>query len=425
MPRSSQRIDCNSKIVFRTGPGATALLILTGGQKMNIKSLLLGSAAALVAVSGARAADAIVIAEPEPVEYVRICDAYGAGFFYIPGTETCLRFDGYVRYQVNAAGGDRYIAATEDSVGIVGATPVVVGAPGVIPGEPARIADAVDGWSSNVRARLNVDARSDTEWGLLRAFMRLQANTNGVNADANYQADQAMLQLGGFYAGYTESAWAAPYGLPGISRFGIFHTDNGGEYAYQQRQQIGYFFTGGNGFFGSITLEDDEAAGEGYIPDVVGVIGVSQGWGGVWVKGAFDESADEFNAMIGMQYNIPNMAGSSLRAGAFYASDVNAYALSMPFVGDAEWSIAASYNHAFNAQWSATIGAQYFDGFNLFGVDTTGYRIEAAAVWVPVTNFEVRLEGAYVSQDDIVLNDGDAPIGADAYSGFLRFTRYF
>ena len=47
---------------------------------MNIKSLLLGSAAALVAVTGARAADAVVVAEPEPVEYVKVCDAYGAGF---------------------------------------------------------------------------------------------------------------------------------------------------------------------------------------------------------------------------------------------------------------------------------------------------------------------------------------------------------
>ena len=54
---------------------------------MNIKSLLLGSAAGMVAVSGAQAADAIVYAEPEPVEYVRVCDVYGAGFFYIPGTE--------------------------------------------------------------------------------------------------------------------------------------------------------------------------------------------------------------------------------------------------------------------------------------------------------------------------------------------------
>ena len=51
---------------------------------MNIKSLLLGSAAALLAVSGARAADAVTVAEPEPAEYVKICDVYGAGYFYIP-----------------------------------------------------------------------------------------------------------------------------------------------------------------------------------------------------------------------------------------------------------------------------------------------------------------------------------------------------
>src|ERR1700709_543517 len=69
---------------------------------MNIKSLLLGSAAALIAVSGARAADAVVVAEPEPAEYVKICDVYGAGYFYIPGTETCLRIGGYVRYDVGA-----------------------------------------------------------------------------------------------------------------------------------------------------------------------------------------------------------------------------------------------------------------------------------------------------------------------------------
>src|SRR5262245_8843558 len=55
------------------------------GVFMNIKSLLLGSAAALAVVSGAQAADAIVAAEPEPLEYVRICDAFGAGYFYIPG----------------------------------------------------------------------------------------------------------------------------------------------------------------------------------------------------------------------------------------------------------------------------------------------------------------------------------------------------
>ena len=52
---------------------------------MKLKTLLLGSAATLIAVSGAQAADAVV-AEPEPVDYVKVCDMYGAGFFYIPGT---------------------------------------------------------------------------------------------------------------------------------------------------------------------------------------------------------------------------------------------------------------------------------------------------------------------------------------------------
>ena len=74
---------------------------------MNIKSLLLGSAAALVAVSGARAADAVVAPEPEPVEYVRVCDVYGAGFYYIPGTETCLKVSGYFRYDIGAGSGVR------------------------------------------------------------------------------------------------------------------------------------------------------------------------------------------------------------------------------------------------------------------------------------------------------------------------------
>ncbi len=68
---------------------------------MSIKTILLGSVAALAAVSGAHAADAIVAAEPEPVEYVRVCDAYGTGYFYIPGTETCLQISGYIRFQLN------------------------------------------------------------------------------------------------------------------------------------------------------------------------------------------------------------------------------------------------------------------------------------------------------------------------------------
>ena len=103
---------------------------------MNIKSLLLGSAAALAAVSGAHAADAIVAAEPEPLEYVRICDAYGAGYFFIPGSETCLKIGGYVRTE-----GKWYDAYNPDSH---------------------------NGTLWHTRAHLSLDTATDTEYGPLK-----------------------------------------------------------------------------------------------------------------------------------------------------------------------------------------------------------------------------------------------------------------
>ena len=68
-----------------------------------VKSLILGSAAGLVAMSGAQAADLPVKAKA--VEYVRICSLYGAGFFYIPGTDTCIKLGGYVRIDTTFNGG--------------------------------------------------------------------------------------------------------------------------------------------------------------------------------------------------------------------------------------------------------------------------------------------------------------------------------
>ncbi|WP_206064828.1 porin [Nitratireductor mangrovi] len=35
--------------------------------------------------------------DEEAVDYVRVCDAFGTGFYYIPGTETCLRIGGRIR----------------------------------------------------------------------------------------------------------------------------------------------------------------------------------------------------------------------------------------------------------------------------------------------------------------------------------------
>src|ERR1700744_6344421 len=64
-----------------------------------VKSLVLGSAAALIAVGGAQAADLPVKAKP--VEYVKVCSLYGAGFWYVPGTDTCIKIGAFVKLDVN------------------------------------------------------------------------------------------------------------------------------------------------------------------------------------------------------------------------------------------------------------------------------------------------------------------------------------
>ena len=70
-----------------------------------VRSFLLGTAAGLVTVGGAQSADLPVKAQA--VQYVKICSLYGDGFYYIPGSETCVRIGGYVRadYGYNVTGG--------------------------------------------------------------------------------------------------------------------------------------------------------------------------------------------------------------------------------------------------------------------------------------------------------------------------------
>ncbi len=63
-------------------------------MKTVIKNVLLGSVAGLAMVGTAAAADLPVKAKA--AEYVKICSTYGAGYYYIPGTDTCLKIGGYV-----------------------------------------------------------------------------------------------------------------------------------------------------------------------------------------------------------------------------------------------------------------------------------------------------------------------------------------
>jgi len=64
------------------------------------RSLLFGSATALTVLGGAQATD--LPTKAKAVEYVKVCSIYGAVFYYIPGTDTCLKLGGYLRIDVVA-----------------------------------------------------------------------------------------------------------------------------------------------------------------------------------------------------------------------------------------------------------------------------------------------------------------------------------
>jgi len=394
---------------------------------MKLKSLILGSSVAAFSAVGAQAADAIVIAEPEPVEYVRVCDVYGAGFFYIPGTETCLRIGGEIRAQVGSAGESD-----------IGARAVVGGVTVAGFGNYNNLAPETT--TSHARGRIFFDARSETEYGLLRGFARVDlSRTNGANAPTT---NHAWLSLGGFRAGWTDSAWVStPQG--GVAAGGS-HTDNGFFYGYHQTHLIQYNFSGSNGFFATISLEDDNTAGLNYTPDIVGVVGVNQAWGAAWLKVGYDEEINAvtgsgFGVTAGLHYNIPGAPGSSFRLLGFYADSDNTFnplantGLGAWYaghggvvnVGGPEWSIMASYHHQFSAQFGASIGVQYFNDFYFAGSDVNtgldGWALELAAVWTPVQNFTVRTEVIY-SDFDTVAGSG---ISGDSVSGFVRFSRFF
>ena len=144
-----------------------------------VKSLLLGSAAGLVAVAGAQAADLPVKAKP--VQYVKICTLYGDGFYYIPGSDTCIRFTGYIRADYNWNGR----------------------APHIQPAANGAQDRTVSRYTTRHRANFAVDTRTQTAYGTLRTFMNL--NVENAENNENAVVSRAFIQWGGFTFGRTAS----------------------------------------------------------------------------------------------------------------------------------------------------------------------------------------------------------------------------
>src|ERR1700745_216854 len=116
-----------------------------------VKSLVLGSAATLVAMGGAQGADLPVKAKA--VEYVKVCSLYGAGFWYIPGTDTCIKLGGYLRAEVA-------LGSNSDFSGQYNLTSGQNGARNRL----------TNYYTMRAREDLNIDTRTATEYGVVRTF---------------------------------------------------------------------------------------------------------------------------------------------------------------------------------------------------------------------------------------------------------------
>ncbi|MGE6784119.1 porin [Ensifer adhaerens] len=349
---------------------------------MTIKSLLLGSAAALAAVSGAQAADAIVAAEPEPMEYVRVCDAFGTGYFYIPGTETCLKIGGFVRFQTSFgrdAADSRY---NQEKFG----------------------GQSTSDWDSFSRAYISFDAKSDTEYGTLTGFFAAEFNAdNDTDAgDSLIDVDEAYIQLGGLKAGFFYSWWDK--GLNG-------ETDSIGNVT--EFNSIAYLYDGGS-FQAGIAV--DELEGTSTKSNGVGVEAiVSATLGGVSfdLLGGYDSEYEEgaIRALLSA-----DLGPGVFQVAGVWASNPNAY------WNASEWTVAASYAFKATDKLKITPGVQYWDSLrtgNDFNNDLSKWRAGVTLDYAITEGLATRVSVQYEDTDTVGGGSDDQVLG------FVRLQRNF
>ncbi|SDA64619.1 porin [Mesorhizobium qingshengii] len=391
---------------------------------MNIKSLLLGSAAALIAVSGARAADAVVVAEPEPAEYVKICDVYGAGYFYIPGTETCLRIGGYVRYDIGAGDVGSFDGAkTQDS----------------------QTGKEQGTWAKNARFTLKTWTGQETELGTLKTYTETRfnfGNSNGygtttsdgvVNAvgnpahNKNVSLNFAWIQLGGLRVGKDESAFNTFIGYAGnviqdtIVPYGDFDTN-----------VVQYYFDAGNGFSAVVSLEEGSGLKgtiDSYVPHVVGGVKYTQGWGAITGVVAYDSNYEEVAGKVRLDVNVGSALSLFVMGG--YGSDgklnddgtnfVDAHGRGFYKQWGGNWAVWGGGTYKFNEKTSFNLQVSADDDKN--------YGVAANVAYDVVPGFTVTAEVDYDHYGHF--NDGSLYgnwTNADkknSIGGILRFQRSF
>ena len=353
---------------------------------MNIKSLLLGSAAALVAVSGARAADAVVVAEPEPMEYVRICDTYGVGFYYIPGTETCLRISGLLRFDVDYNDIDDTVVTTPATTTTT--TAVINGVPSTIvtttPATTTIVNNGLDdGFAASSYARVNLDARSETEFGTFRRFIRISGKATG-GADAGAAViEYAYIELGGLLVGLYDTLYDGDLAPEFDSAGG------------SSAEQIRYTFDAGNGITLQASVEDQDFNFD-FKPNVVGRIGYAAGFGSLAGFVAYDATTEEVGVKAIASFTATDAI--TIQALGTYESGRGDFSVATGAHVGYEFSIAGAVGFKATDKLTFWGGGQYFNNSHANGSDE--YKIGGQIDYLVVENLLARVQAGYNGGDD-------------------------
>ena len=244
----------------------------------------------------------------KPVEYVKVCSIYGAGFFYIPGTDTCIKIGGWVRAEVDFNAGGSH-------------TPYYSGGSG----RNNRIDSADVQWRS--RFVTSIDIRTQTEYGTLRAYSRAGfQTTTGETAQGKIYTERGFIQFAGFTFGKSQSYFDF---FGGAFCYGCFYTGSASSTVSTGTLLAAYTASFGNGFTATISLEENfirrnaiwdasndatnalvlgnmpgpaftqdsyNVANVNYgdiaatgIPDIVGALRVEQAWGSAQIAGALHQ----------------------------------------------------------------------------------------------------------------------------------------
>lgn len=336
---------------------------------MKIRTLLLLSAAALTFSSiSAKAADAISDEIPVPVadapaakgDSVAICDVAGAGYFVIPGSETCLKIGG-----------------TVDARFGYGNTKLSLGGVEISRERGAR---------SRIEASFDLDTHTESEIGAVKTKMRVALNHElhktvwDNDDDKNFGVELAYISVGPAYVGYKET---------------LFNTKLAyGDYMnIDDRNSLNTLTAGvmvedlGFGLYGGVAVEDwnrneyiRSYKKKGDTPDVVARFGLAgQSWGSTDLSVVYSDHYDTWAIKSTSDFNVYENTQARFSAG--YA-DVD---------GSKNFLLTGGLKYAFTEKVSAFGGGGYVWNKD----DQNAYLANAGVIYTVVPGFDVSGEFGY------------------------------